>query len=94
MNRSNFEHAGIALLLFAGLYLLTRDVLAAALAPVFLFVGREQAQRFRNLSDAQDPHALVRSLMFWQWTLDEKLDALFPIIACATAAYLMTTLGG
>lgn len=42
------------------------------------YVGREVAQHERN-TRGTDP---LRGFYVWKWSLDAKLDLLFPVIAC------------
>lgn len=94
MNESNFAHAGLALLaqmmtaLMAtalGADLLSAVVMGGLFAVGF-YLGREVAQAERKAGTPP----------WWsgfdarKWSLDAKLDLLFPVIACAgicVAAY-------
>ena len=86
MNRTNFEHAGYALLMQLPFGLLGYWWVGAALAIGF-FIGREHAQQEYKLGTvgkspwpAFDPR---------KWSLDAKLDLLFPVMAVLIVAGLM-----
>ena len=87
MNQTNFEHAGYAVLMQVVVGLLTGDWLAGALFGFAFFLGREHAQ-------AQDKLGYTFKTTFEafdirKWSLDAKLDLLFPLIA-VTVVYLLT----
>lgn len=91
MNKTNFEHAGYALLMqcFFGL-LLGEWVIGAVFAFCF-FLGREHAQYERKLKDKgmSELKATFQAFMFWQWSLDAQLDLLFPLIAVSSVLGLV-----
>lgn len=78
MNYTNFEHAFYALLMQAAIGLTTGDWFAGACFGVAFFLGREhaQAQRKHNLGD-------FAAFDMRRWSLDSRLDLIFPVIACA-----------
>ena len=90
MNRTNFEHAAYALAMQIVIGLLTQNWWAGAAAGMAFFIGREHAQREYQIGN---PSRLKpwQGFDIWRWSLDSKLDALFPIIA-TTALALMVTL--
>lgn len=90
MNKTNLEHAAYALIIQAVIGLFTGNWWAGMAAGSALFIGREHAQREFEISR---PHLLrgYEAFDVWRWSLDAKLDALFPIIA-TTALALMVTL--
>ena len=90
MNRTNFEHAAYALIIQLIIGLLTQNWWAGAAAGMAFFIGREHAQREYQIGN---PSKLKpwQGFDIWRWSLDSKLDALFPIIA-TTALALMVTL--
>ena len=73
MNRSNFEHAGYALLM------------QMALWP---FVGREHSQREEIISPHNRDNPFP-AFKIWEWEQDEQLDFLFPVIAVLSVAIFM-----
>jgi hypothetical protein len=100
MNRTNFEHAGFGLIfqfVIAVLYaLLGNWILDVALMGVIgiwtggffavgFFIGREHAQ-------AQNKYAIgyIAAFDVRRWSLDARLDLLFPFTACLTSAILIT----
>lgn len=87
MNKTNFEHLGIALVLQVVLGLLTGNWWIGAAFSIGIFCGREHAQREYKIGD---PSKLVgyEALDFWSWSLDSKLDLLLPVIACGSVAYV------
>ena len=89
MNQTNFEHAGYALLMQLVIGLVTGDWFAGACFGIAFFVGREHAQ-------AQDKLGYTFKTTFQafdvrKWSLDAKLDLLFPAVACV-AVWLIATL--
>ena len=90
MNRTNLEHAVYALAMQIVIGLLTQNWWAGAAAGMAFFIGREHAQREYQIGN---PSKLKpwQGFDIWRWSLDSKLDALFPIIA-TTALALMVTL--
>jgi hypothetical protein len=88
MNRTNFEHAFYAVLMQAAIGLLTGDWLAGACFGAAFFLGREHAQREYQIGDPSNlpPWA---AFDFWRWSLDSKLDLLFPVVAVCVVAAIM-----
>ena len=88
MNRSNFEHAGYALLMQVGFWLVTGSWWIGAAFAIGFFLGREHSQREEIISpqnrDNPFPAFKVR-----EWELDEQLDLLFPVIAVLSVAIFM-----
>jgi hypothetical protein len=92
MNRSNFEHAGFALLMQGAVWLLTGNLLAGALLAIGFFFGREHSQA--EYKAINTDFGGKRANMPWYagfkpkyWSLDAALDVLFP-----TAAVLVVLL--
>lgn len=88
MNRTNFEHLFVALILQAIPGFLMGDWLVGAVLATGIFIGREHAQREYLISD---PAKLVgyEALDFWRWELDEILDLAFPAVG-VWLVYLIT----
>lgn len=86
MNSTNFEHAGYALLMQIGIWLISGNLFAGACFGIAFFLGREHAQ-FQNKYNAGD----FASFNFTKWSLDAKLDLLFPVIAVLTV-YMLASL--
>lgn len=92
MNRTNLEHAGFALLMQGAVWLLTGNLLAGTMLAMGFFFGREHSQaEYKAISTDFNGK---RANMPWYagfnpkyWSLDGKLDILFPILACV-ALYL------
>ena len=87
VNQTNWEHAGYAVLMQVVVGLLTGNLLAGALFGFAFFLGREHAQAqaklgytFRTTFEAFD----VR-----KWSLDAKLDLLFPAVAVAVVYVIL-----
>lgn len=78
MNKTNFEHLFIALILQAIPGLLLGDWMIGAVFASGIFLGREHAQREYVIGN---PAGLVgyEALDFWRWELDEILDLVFPV---------------
>ncbi len=78
MNRSNFEHLTIALVIQAIPGLLWGDWILGAAFASGIFLGREHAQREYHLGD---PSQLVgyEALDLWRWKRDALLDLLLPV---------------
>ena len=80
MNFSNFEHALYAVLIQLGTWAVTGSLLAGAALAFGFFLGREHSQREEIISphNRDNPFPAFR---VWEWTLDEQLDLLFPLVA-------------
>ena len=78
MNRTNFEHLLVALILQVIPGLLFGNWIIGAVFASGIFLGREHAQREYVISN---PELLVgyEALDFWRWDIDELLDLLFPV---------------
>lgn len=89
MNRTNLEHAAYALIIQLIIGLLTQNWWAGMAFGSAFFIGREHAQREFEISR---PHLLrgYEAFDVWRWSLDAKLDALFPIIATTALALWVT----
>jgi len=86
MNRTNFEHAGYALLMQLPFGLFGYWWVGAALAIGF-FLGREHAQQEYKLGTVgKSPWP---AFDFRKWSLDAKLDLLFPVVAVLIVAGVM-----
>lgn len=85
MNRTNFEHLILALVLQGVLYLLTGNWWIGAAFSSGIFLGREHAQREYHIGD---PSQLVgyEALDFYRWSLDAQLDLAFPFAAVVLVA--------
>ena len=88
MNRTNCEHAVVAIVLTVSGYFLGNVWIGAAFA-IGVFGGREHAQREYKIGD---PSKLVgyEALDFWHWKLDAQLDFLFPVITALLLAYFLS----
>lgn len=70
-----FAHAGITIL--CGLVgLLFGNVLVGLTFGVAFYLGREVAQHERKTKGC-----VARGFMFWDWSLDAKMDLLLPVLA-------------
>lgn len=80
MNRTNFEHAvfAAAMQLFIGF--LTGNWFAGACFGIAFFLGREHAQFQHKLGYTLEKTFLAFDMR--KWSLDAKLDLLFPTITC------------
>ena len=89
MNKTNFQHAGYALLMQLPFVLLGYSWTGAAFA-IAWFISREHAQRENQV--ARITGRLVRELKPWEgfqgWDKDRILDAVFPIIATVLVALI------
>lgn len=90
MNQTNWEHAGYAVLMQVVVGFVTGNWLAGACFGFAFFLGREHAQyqillgyNFKTTFQAFD----IR-----KWSLDAKLDLLFPAVAVALV-YLVASIG-
>ncbi len=90
MNRTNFEHAAIAVFLQLLLAAITGSLVLGAVFAVGVFIGREHAQREYRLGDPSKLKG-YEALDFWRWTLDEQLDLLFPVVAVALVGWVGST---
>lgn len=89
MNRTNFEHAVYALLMQTAIGLVSGDWLAGACFGIAFFLGREhaQAQRAYGLGD-------FAAFDMRRWSLDSRLDLIFPAAACAAMLVGITLFKG
>ena len=78
MNKTNFEHLFVGLVLQFFIWLLTGSWSVGAVFVTGLYFGREHAQREYLIGN---PARLVgyEALDFWRWELDEILDLVFPV---------------
>jgi hypothetical protein len=83
MNKTNFEHAGFALLMMLPFVLLGNPLAGAAFGIAF-FLGREHAQ-FQVLLKDYTLRGTFKAFDMRKWSLDAQLDLVFPIVACALA---------
>jgi hypothetical protein len=81
MNRTNFEHAFFAALMQIVIGLVFGNWFAGACFGIAFFLGREHAQYQHKLGYTLSK--TFQAFAFWKWSLDAKLDLLFPIIACS-----------
>jgi hypothetical protein len=88
MNRTNFEHAGYALLMQLAIGLLTGNWLAGACFGAAFFIGREHAQQqdFYQRGDFE-------AFDLRKWNLDSILDLVFPVVAVSIVFYLKNKIG-
>ena len=98
MNASNFEHAFESLLgmvvlaaILGMIFGFTPAAMAgAAIAPIGFFLGREHAQyeykliKKKNMTFVGDLKPW-EGFAFFDWSLDSKLDLLFPVIGNSIA---------
>lgn len=85
MNGTNFEHAAYAMLMQAAIGLATGDWWSGAAFGGAFFLGREHAQ-------AQHAYQLGDFSAFdlRRWSIDARLDLLFPAAAVVVVALLAT----
>ena len=78
MNRTNFEHLFVALVIQAIPGILLGNWLIGAVFASGIYFGREHAQREYVIDN---PCRLVgyEALDFWRWDRDSLLDLLFPV---------------
>ncbi|MFZ4537879.1 hypothetical protein [Propionivibrio sp.] len=88
MNRTNFEHLVLALILQAIPGFLWGDWIIGAIFASAVFLGREHAQREYHIGD---PSKLVgyEALDFWNWKLDALLDLFMPVAGVWSVAFLL-----
>lgn len=86
VNRTNFEHAGYALLMQFVVWLFTKDWWTGAAFGAAFFLGREhaQAQIKYNLGD-------FAAFDMRRWEFDPVLDLVFPVVAVVVVAILATS---
>ena len=83
MNRTNFEHAGYALLMQLGIWAVSGSWFAGACFGAAFFLGREHAQ-FQSKSGSGD----FASFNVARWSLDAQLDLLFPVVTVFTVSII------
>lgn len=91
MNRTNFEHLFVALIIQAIVFLMIGNLWWGVVLAGAIFFTREHAQREYKLGD---PSKLVGYEAFdvWRWKLDPVLDFVVPVagtLAVAVFVYLM-----
>ena len=87
MNRTNFEHAGYALLMQMALWPFVGPV-AGGLFAIGFFLGREHSQREEIISPHNRDNPFP-AFKIWEWEQDEQFDFLFPVIAVLSVAIFM-----
>ena len=87
MNQTNFEHAGYALLMQLVVGLVFNDWFAGACFGFAFFLGREHAQYQDTIGYGFKQ--TFQAFEVWKWSLDSKLDLLFPTIT-VLAVLLLT----
>lgn len=90
MNITNFQHAVQAFIFQVIIGLLTGDWFAGACLSIGIFLGREHAQMQAHLKTT----STIKGLDIRKWTLDSKLDLLFPIIINAIVCIVVYILTG
>jgi hypothetical protein len=78
MNQTNFEHAGYAALMQLVIGLIFGDWFAGACFGIAFFLGREHAQAQNKLGYTFKTTFTAFDVR--KWSLDAKLDLLFPTI--------------
>lgn len=88
MNKSNFEHLIVALIIQAIVAMLTGDWWLGAAFASGIYIGREHAQREYEIGN---PLNLVgyEALDFWRWCRDAQLDLLFPLTGVVLAGLIV-----
>jgi len=84
MNQTNFEHAGFAVLMQLAIGLPTGNWWAGACFGIAFFLGREHAQAQKTY----DMKGVFKAFDVRDWSLDAKLDLLFPLVACLAVALI------
>jgi hypothetical protein len=82
VNRTNFEHAGYALLMQLVIGLSTGNWWAGAAFGSAFFLGREHAQAQRTYQLGEFAAFDLR-----RWSLDARLDLAFPVVAVCLVAF-------
>ena len=90
MNSSNFAHAFLAIIFTVIIYLLFGNPWIGTAFAIGVFAGREHTHREFEISK---PHLLWghEALDFWRWSLDNKLDLIFPTIAAIATSILINS---
>lgn len=83
MNRTNFEHAFFAVLMQCAIGFATGNWWAGAAFGSAFFIGREHAQYEKKITHGGPVNDLnpLAGFSFWNWSLDARLDLLFPVVA-------------
>ena len=83
MNKTNWEHAGYAAIMFAAVFILTGfNYVAASLFGIAFFLGREHAQAQENYKWGD-----FEAFKFWRWNIDALFDLIFPVVMCAMLGF-------
>jgi hypothetical protein len=77
MNKTNFEHAGYAIVFQLIIWAISKDIMAGSMAGAFFFIGREHAQAERRAGSE------FKAFKPEYWSLDSVLDIIFPVVAVA-----------
>ena len=88
MNKSNFEHAGYALLIQVLFWLVVGSWWIGAAFAIGFFLGREHSQREEIVSPHNRDNPFP-AFKIWEWEQDEQFDFLFPVIAVLSVAIFM-----
>lgn len=86
MNQTNFEHAGYALIMQLVIGFVFGDWFAGTCFAVAFFLGREHAQ-FQSLL-GYTFKSTFQAFDVRKWSLDSKLDLLFPTVTVLTVLLL------
>ena len=91
MNKTNFEHLFVGLVLQLVIWVFTGSWIAGAIFVTGLYFGREHAQREYEIDN---PIRLVgyEALDVWRWSKDAILDLVMPVGAVLVVAVTMTKL--
>ena len=90
MNITNFQHALYALLMQGFLFVVTGNPWIGAAFAIGFFLSREHAQRQVDIKITTGVGIVGQNPFdgFRGWSLDAKLDALFPAIAVILATVI------
>lgn len=88
MNQTNIEHAVIAALITAVVGFLSGNYWIGAALAIGVFIGREHAQREYKIGDPSKLYG-YEAFDFWRWSLDSKLDLIFPVVMSVVIALIL-----
>lgn len=88
MNKSNFIHAAIAVLIQLAILIITGSMIYGAIFSSAWFISREYTQREYKLHTFGNGYSLRWYQGFTGWSLDNWLDAAMPVVAVTGLAVL------
>lgn len=88
LNKSNIEHAIIAMMVQFLFFFATGNILLSSLAPLAFFLGREHAQREYKIGDPSKLKG-YEAFDIWKWKKDAIMDLMAPVFAVSVVSIIL-----